>query len=449
MPEIGLLDGVEQPEAHLEAPVRPRRHRADHQRVGAARAPLGVVDLRRLGRQRHDARVHERGTGRCAPRSARTMASHASGPARPRPRKGTIAIGTGCAPAPVISMVSAARAAAAAYCESQAEQRSARSAAPMQSTWGLWTEYMQVRARQSLLIRPEFEMEVSETGERGGIGGNRQRLRLQNCAFDRVVVSGPPLLLRSFTLSTSPPGSRRHRTRPRGCREAPAGTTKLPDARPEAARIASESSAAFDWAVARRLLLAPRLRRRDLPHVALADLFEPLLLFEAACSRFCFSAFFCSSGGSGLPLLLSSIFFCSSFGFSSFSFSSFSLSAMSGFGGSISFGAGLGSGFGSTLGGGGGGFDFDPGRRRGCRRFWAGAAGRSFQSSTVTVPGAASASVTPKTSSARNSSMRPRRESAEESAAWVPCAVLERLRHCLRLGPAARPASPGCAAARP
>ena len=51
---------------------------------------------------------------------------------------------------------------------------------------------------ESLLIRPEFEMEVAETGERGGIGGYREGLSLQNCPFDCIIVSGHAAALDQF-----------------------------------------------------------------------------------------------------------------------------------------------------------------------------------------------------------------------------------------------------------
>ena len=50
--KIRALDGVEQLEADFEAAVGARRDRAQHQRVGLARAPLGVVDVRCLGKRR-------------------------------------------------------------------------------------------------------------------------------------------------------------------------------------------------------------------------------------------------------------------------------------------------------------------------------------------------------------------------------------------------------------
>jgi hypothetical protein len=54
-----LLDHVVHPEAHLEAAVGPLLHRAHQQRVGEPRAPLGIVDARRLGRLRRDRRQLE------------------------------------------------------------------------------------------------------------------------------------------------------------------------------------------------------------------------------------------------------------------------------------------------------------------------------------------------------------------------------------------------------
>src|SRR6185369_12136316 len=57
--EVLLLHRVEQLEAHLVAAVGALRDRAEHQRVGEARAPLGVVDRRGLGGRRRERRQLE------------------------------------------------------------------------------------------------------------------------------------------------------------------------------------------------------------------------------------------------------------------------------------------------------------------------------------------------------------------------------------------------------
>ncbi len=57
--ERDLFHHVVEAEARLEAAILARLQRADQQRVGKARAPLGVIDVGRLRRLRHDRRQLE------------------------------------------------------------------------------------------------------------------------------------------------------------------------------------------------------------------------------------------------------------------------------------------------------------------------------------------------------------------------------------------------------